>query len=210
MARDLTALGSARKMVAGFVSIEADQRAAEDRAARAAAASSSDDSLIGDTTSEDASMRDQREAVRPHQAPPPLRIDRGALHHGCLRGCVCGSQHVLSQRGRIDNKSFRQIRRFRHVQRLRQVFHDMDRNGDGFLNIGEFRAAMDSLGDHLDGATVAKICLALDIHGRMDFEDFHMIVDEEFMRSASKESLQLRHTLHKLSDSDFKHWLGSP
>ena len=95
------------------------------------------------------------------------------------------------------------------VQRLRQVFHDMDANGDGYLNIGEFRAAMDTLGDHLDGAMVSKICLALDIHGRVDFDEFHDIVDEEFMRSASKESMQLRNTLHKLSDSEFNSWLGA-
>jgi Ca2+-binding EF-hand superfamily protein len=95
------------------------------------------------------------------------------------------------------------------MQRLRQVFEKMDRNNDGYLNIGEFREAMDALGDHLDGAMVAKVCMAMDIHGRVDFRQFHDIVDEELMLSTSRESLQLSRTLHKTSDNDFKRWLHS-
>jgi hypothetical protein len=50
----------------------------------------------------------------------------------------------------------------------------MDRNGDGFLNIAEFREAMDTLGDHLDGPTVAEVCNALDIDGKMDYDQLEV------------------------------------
>ena len=72
VARDLTAFGSARRMVDGFVAIEKDQQMAEERRKRAEQAkqeaalhrSSSSESLIGDTSDEDARMKEQREQVR--------------------------------------------------------------------------------------------------------------------------------------------------
>lgn len=69
------------------------------------------------------------------------------------------------------------------MQRLRNLFDAMDRNKNGTLNIAELREAMDELGDHLDGAMVSKICSALDIHGRVTFEEFCVIVDAEAVRT---------------------------
>jgi Ca2+-binding EF-hand superfamily protein len=95
------------------------------------------------------------------------------------------------------------------MQRLREVFQKMDRNQDGVLNIAEFREAMDALGEHLSGAMVAEVCGALDIHGRVDFEQFRDIVEVECMRSRTHEAQELRALLHERSVDHFKDWLDN-
>lgn len=95
------------------------------------------------------------------------------------------------------------------MQRLREVFNKMDRNHDGVLNIAEFREAMDALDEHLNGAMVAEVCGALDIHGRVDFDQFRDIVEVECMRSRTQETEELRTLLHDHSADHFKDWLDS-
>ena len=85
----------------------------------------------------------------------------------------------------------------------------MDKEGDGFLNIAEFRAAMDSLGDHLDGAMVAEICDALGVHGSVSFDQFEDIVAAEAIRARTRQASQLRALLHDDSDDRFRQWLDS-
>lgn len=54
----------------------------------------------------------------------------------------------------------------------------MDRNGDGRLDAGEFRDAMNKLGmANLTGTTVSTILEAMDIHGPITLEDFLVIVE---------------------------------
>jgi len=50
------------------------------------------------------------------------------------------------------------------------------------VNIAEFRAAMDTLGTHLDGRMVAEICQALDVRDGLTFDQFCDIVDTEEVR----------------------------
>lgn len=85
----------------------------------------------------------------------------------------------------------------------------MDKDGDGALNIAEFRAAMDSLDDHLDGPMVAEICDALGLHGRVCFDQFEDIVAAEAIRARTRQASQLRALLHDDSDDHFRQWLDS-
>eukprot|EP00892_Ulva_mutabilis_P012194 jgi/Ulvmu1/9347/UM050_0099.1 len=94
-------------------------------------------------------------------------------------------------------------------ERLRAVFDRMDSDGDGSLNIAEFRAAMDSLDDHLDGAMVAEICDVLGLHGRVCFDQFEDIVAAEAIRARTRQAAQLRRLLHDDSDDHFREWLDS-
>lgn len=95
------------------------------------------------------------------------------------------------------------------LQRLRAVFDQMDRDGDGTLDIAEFRQAMDSLDDHLDGPMVAEICDVLGVHGRVCFDQFEDIVAAEAIRARTRQASQLRTLLHDDSDDHFRQWLDS-
>ena len=54
----------------------------------------------------------------------------------------------------------------------------MDKDGNGKLNVAEFREAMEKLGmTHLTGNTVSTILEAMDVHGPIDLEDFLNIVE---------------------------------
>ena len=87
------------------------------------------------------------------------------------------------------------------------MFDQMDHNGDGYLNIAEFREAMDALDDHLDGRTVAEICNALGINGRMEYDQFVDAVEVHTLAAESKESSRLRRVLHNHDDGDFMRWM---
>lgn len=94
------------------------------------------------------------------------------------------------------------------VQRLHAIFDQMDRNQDGKLDIGELRAAMDALGEHLDGPMVAEIVDAMGIQdGACDFETFREIVDAEALRARTPGASALRALLHDQSAEHFRDWL---
>lgn len=57
------------------------------------------------------------------------------------------------------------------------LFHTMDQNKDGFLDISEFREVMKKLGDELSGQMVSTILGALDIHYNVDLDQFLTIVE---------------------------------
>lgn len=57
----------------------------------------------------------------------------------------------------------------------------MDKDGNGYLDTGEFRDAMDKLGmTNITGTTVSTILTAMDIHGPITMEEFLQIVDVSF------------------------------
>jgi hypothetical protein len=95
------------------------------------------------------------------------------------------------------------------VQRLAQTFNQMDKNQDGLLDIAEFRAAMDALGDHLDGPMVAEVCDAMNAHGSITFEQFEDILAAEAVRARTPEAARLRALLHDRSADHFKDWLST-
>ena len=68
---------------------------------------------------------------------------------------------------------------------------------------------MDQLGDHLDGRTVAEICEALDVHGRMDFDQFATAVEVHCLQELTEEAKQLRGVLHHHTERQFDSWLNS-
>lgn len=54
----------------------------------------------------------------------------------------------------------------------------MDKDGNGFLDTGEFRDAMEKLGmNNITGTTVSTILTAMNIHGPITKEEFMQIVD---------------------------------
>lgn len=54
----------------------------------------------------------------------------------------------------------------------------MDKDGNGKLDVAEFRDALAKLGmQHLTGSTVSTIFSAMDIHGPITLEDFLHIVE---------------------------------
>lgn len=85
------------------------------------------------------------------------------------------------------------------------LFHTMDQNKDGFLDISEFREVMKKLGDELSGQMVSKILGALDIHYNVDLDQFLTIVEAEADRSHSPGSDFLRHVVRH----DENEWYSS-
>ncbi|KAK9814695.1 hypothetical protein WJX72_010034 [[Myrmecia] bisecta] len=77
-------------------------------------------------------------------------------------------------------------------ERLIALFETADTNGDGVLNVAEFRAAMKSLGDELSGNSVAIIFDALDAHGNINVDQFITIVEAENVRSHTRDAKLLR------------------
>ena len=58
----------------------------------------------------------------------------------------------------------------------------MDKDGNGFLDTGEFRDAMQKLGmSNITGTTVSTILTAMNIHGPITMEEFLQIVDVRFL-----------------------------
>lgn len=54
----------------------------------------------------------------------------------------------------------------------------MDKDGNGLLDTGEFRDAMQKLGmSNITGTTVSTILTAMNIHGPITMEEFLQIVD---------------------------------
>jgi hypothetical protein len=90
------------------------------------------------------------------------------------------------------------------------MFDQMDLDGNGSLNIGELRAAMDALGEKLDGPMVGEIVDAMGIQGGLvSFEDFREIVDAEAVRARTPGAASLRRLLHDSSADRFKEWLST-
>ena len=52
-----------------------------------------------------------------------------------------------------------------------------DRNGDGRIDVEEFRSLMKSIGDEVRGDTVAVMFDSMDIHGSLDFDEFFAILE---------------------------------
>lgn len=77
--------------------------------------------------------------------------------------------------------------------RLEALFQAMDKDGNGFLDTGEFRDAMQKLGmSNITGTTVSTILTAMDIHGPITMEEFLQIVDAEEINSDTPVSRWLR------------------
>ncbi|KAK9862583.1 hypothetical protein WJX84_006657 [Apatococcus fuscideae] len=66
-------------------------------------------------------------------------------------------------------------------EELHQLFMQLDRDGNGSLDIGEFRDAMKDLGDELSGQDCGHLLEAMDIHGHITEEDFFAIVEAKGM-----------------------------
>lgn len=64
---------------------------------------------------------------------------------------------------------------------LHQLFKEIDRDGNGRLDVGEFRDAMKGLGDELSGQDCSHLLEAMDIHGSITEEDFLAIVEAKGM-----------------------------
>jgi Ca2+-binding EF-hand superfamily protein len=78
-------------------------------------------------------------------------------------------------------------------RRLVALFHAMDKDGNGKLDVAEFRDALAKLGmQHLTGSTVSTIFSAMDIHGPITLEDFLHIVEAEEINSDTPVSRWLR------------------
>lgn len=78
-------------------------------------------------------------------------------------------------------------------ERLVALFGAMDKDGNGKLDVQEFRDAMDKLGnEHLPGETVGTIFSAMDLHGAITLEDFLQIVEAEQVNSNTQVSRWLR------------------
>ncbi|KAL4452649.1 hypothetical protein ABPG75_008311 [Micractinium tetrahymenae] len=84
-----------------------------------------------------------------------------------------------------------------HADPIRALFAKMDTNGDGRLSIAEFRQGMLMFGDRLDGATVALVMDAMDVHdGFLSEQQFRDIVDAEAIVSHSQVVEIYRHHRH--------------
>lgn len=70
--------------------------------------------------------------------------------------------------------SFEELCDVFEAQRLRDVFHEMDADGSGYLTPDELRAALNELGYGLDEAQCANLTRTLDSNsdGRVDFGEF--------------------------------------
>eukprot|EP01026_Neomeris_dumetosa_P071076 TRINITY_DN714_c0_g1_i5.p2 TRINITY_DN714_c0_g1~~TRINITY_DN714_c0_g1_i5.p2 ORF type:complete len:245 (-),score=32.47 TRINITY_DN714_c0_g1_i5:384-1118(-) len=88
------------------------------------------------------------------------------------------------------------------VDQLQELFDIVDTNKNGEIDIGQFRDAMDIIGDHLSGQAVATICQAMDVHGFLNFQQFQAIVEAEEIASHSATSRVLR----SICNSDKPAW----
>ena len=52
-----------------------------------------------------------------------------------------------------------------------------DANGDGRINVEEFRSLMKAIGDEVSGDTVATMFDSMDIHNSLDFDEFIAILE---------------------------------
>lgn len=76
--------------------------------------------------------------------------------------------------------------------RVKDLFYAMDKDGNGKLDVGEFRAAMRELGDEMSGTSVATILDAMDVHGFISLDQFVAIVEAEAIESHSADAKMLR------------------
>ncbi|GMH46072.1 hypothetical protein BSKO_14036 [Bryopsis sp. KO-2023] len=73
------------------------------------------------------------------------------------------------------------------MQDFAAFFHVMDKDGDGRLNVEEFRSSMKRLGDELHGPMVETILEAVSSsYGFLDFDEFMAVVEAEEIRSHSR------------------------
>lgn len=158
-----------------------------------------------DTRSQAEQELDRLDAMaRELSAIGSVRLMVDAIHH------LQGKQEADRLRGpNRPHPSAKSPQELAAQERLRAVFDQMDKDGDGALNIAEFRAAMDCLDDHLDGPMVVEICDALGLHGRVCFDQFEDIVAAEAIRARTRQASQLRALLHDHSDDHFRDWLNS-
>lgn len=77
-------------------------------------------------------------------------------------------------------------------KRVKDLFHAMDKDGNGKLDVGEFREAMRELGDDMTGSSVATILDAMDVHGYISLDQFVAIVEAEAIESHSSDARMLR------------------
>lgn len=76
--------------------------------------------------------------------------------------------------------------------RVKDLFYAMDKDGNGKLDVGEFREAMRELGDEMSGTSVATILDAMDVHGFISLDQFVAIVEAEAIDSHSANARLLR------------------
>lgn len=81
----------------------------------------------------------------------------------------------------------------RRRQDFLEFFKTMDKDGDGRLNIEEFRSIMKELGDELHGPMVETILQAVSSnYGFVEFDEFMAVVEAEEIRSHSKLATLMR------------------
>lgn len=61
--------------------------------------------------------------------------------------------------------------------RLANLFYAMDSDLNGMLDVEEFRAAMRAAKRELPGDVVAKVLEAMDVHGRLNLDQFIAIAE---------------------------------
>eukprot|EP01023_Acetabularia_acetabulum_P002217 TRINITY_DN10856_c0_g1_i1.p1 TRINITY_DN10856_c0_g1~~TRINITY_DN10856_c0_g1_i1.p1 ORF type:complete len:247 (+),score=40.73 TRINITY_DN10856_c0_g1_i1:69-809(+) len=80
---------------------------------------------------------------------------------------------------------------------LKDLFDKVDSNKNGEIDVGEFRAAMQMLGERLSGETVATICEAMDVHGYLNFQQFKAIMEAIEITAHTETSKVLRSVCHE-------------
>lgn len=135
------------------------------------------------TTLQSLSHADQRRLAKELEGS---NSEQAAVHTAAME--VQESLQKASEDDMSDFEADSEQRR----NRLRTLFEAMDHDGNGKLDVAEFRDAMRELGDELTGQTVSTIFDSMDVHGWISLDQFIAIVEAEAIESHSADARMLR------------------